>query len=80
MNQNNRNTAFIFDIDRILHKSMKQVTDKMIELLLKLKEKVYVCIVCRSNIEKVKNKIGLDIYKLDYIFSENGLCLSLIHI
>lgn len=65
----------LFDVDGTLTDPICKISDEMLNTLRSLKNKNYTLgIVGGSNIEKIKNQIGDDIYKLfDYVFVENGL-------
>lgn len=68
------NTLVLFDVDGTLAESMKQATPEMLDLLAKLRKKVYIGIVGGSDLNKQKKQLNDSIHEdFDYIFSQNGL-------
>ncbi|AFN82955.1 phosphomannomutase [Encephalitozoon romaleae SJ-2008] len=67
-------TIFLFDVDGTLSESRASMTEKMREMLKKLKKKVHIGFVGGSDLEKQREQIGDDLLELfEYGFPENGV-------
>ncbi|KAK9458589.1 eukaryotic phosphomannomutase [Lipomyces oligophaga] len=69
-----KNTIVLFDVDGTLTPARLHVSDEMLELLAKLREKVAIGFVGGSDFIKQKEQLGDNVLEIfDYCFSENGL-------
>ncbi|KCZ74686.1 hypothetical protein H311_04346, partial [Anncaliia algerae PRA109] len=73
-NSKRKKILFLFDVDGTLTPSRLKIGKDMKDVLLHLKEKVYIGFVGGSDIAKQKEQVGEDILDLfDYGFPENGV-------
>jgi len=64
----------LFDVDGTLTQARRKITQNMLDLLKRLKEKVSIGVVSGSDFVKQKEQLGDNVLELvDYSFSENGL-------
>lgn len=64
----------LFDVDGTLTKPRGEITDSMMEFMMKLKDHVTVGIVGGSDLDKQKEQLGNDVIdRFPYNFSQNGL-------
>ena len=67
-------TLVLFDVDGTLTMPRLEISQDMLNLLERLREKVTIGFVGGSDLQKQKEQIGPDVVNLfDYCFSENGL-------
>lgn len=73
-NSKRKKILFLFDVDGTLTPSRLKIGKDMKDVLLHLKERVYIGFVGGSDIAKQKEQVGEDILDLfDYGFPENGV-------
>jgi phosphomannomutase len=66
--------VLLFDLDGTLTEPRKPITASMKESLAHKKNSFELCVVSGSNLAKIKEQLGEDLFSLyDYIFAENGL-------
>ena len=64
----------LFDVDGTLTQPRGEITDSMMEFMMKLKDHVTVGIVGGSDLDKQKEQLGNDVIdRFPYNFSQNGL-------
>ncbi|ORD98966.1 PMM [Hepatospora eriocheir] len=72
--EKDENILFLFDVDGTLTESRQKAPKEIIEMLKKLKEKVFTAFVGGSDLPKQKEQLGENIHDLfDYEFPENGV-------
>lgn len=65
---------FLFDVDGTLSLPRQTIKDDMIKKLAELRKKVYIAVVGGSDLTKIQEQLGSDLFKnFDYVFAENGL-------
>ena len=64
----------LFDVDGTLTDPREKVKEDMLKILFELRKKVSIGIVGGSDLNKIKEQLGDDVFQnFDYVFAENGL-------